>query len=65
MSPIVAILASCIVTFAIGYVFERIFLRPMGSGEIERPTEYAILVTFGLAFLPSILHPGPDLGSAR
>ncbi|MXX25668.1 MAG: branched-chain amino acid ABC transporter permease [Caldilineaceae bacterium SB0668_bin_21] len=50
VSPIVAILASCIVTFAIGYVFERIFLRPMGSGEIERPTEYAILVTFGLAF---------------
>jgi len=50
VSPLVAILASCIVTFAIGYVFERIFLRPMGSGEIERPTEYAILVTFGLAF---------------
>ena len=32
------------------YLFERIFLRPMGSGQIERPTEYAILVTFGLAF---------------
>jgi branched-chain amino acid transport system permease protein len=50
VSPLVAILASCIVTFVIGFIFERTFLRPMGSGEIERPTEYAILVTFGLAF---------------
>ena len=49
-SPIVAILASCVVTFIIGYSFEWIFLRPMGSGQIERPGEYAILVTFGLAF---------------
>lgn len=49
-SPLVAILASCAVTFAIGFIFERIFLRPMGSGQIERPNEYAILVTFGLAF---------------
>ncbi len=48
--PIVGILASCVVTFSIGYIFERIFLRPLGSGQIERPGEYAILVTFGLAF---------------
>ena len=50
VSPLVGIAASCAVTFAIGYLFERIFLRPMGSGQIERPGEYAILVTFGLAF---------------
>lgn len=50
LSPIVSILVACVATFIIGYVFEWIFLRPMGSGEIERPGEYAILVTFGLAF---------------
>ena len=49
-NPMIAILAACVGTFVIGLVFERLFLRPMHSGEIERPGEYAILVTFGLAF---------------
>lgn len=49
-SPVFALLAACVVTFFIGIVFERIFLTPMHSGEVERPGEYAILVTFGLAF---------------
>lgn len=49
-SPIIAILLACVITFVIGVVFERIFLQPMGRGDVERPGEYAILVTFGLAF---------------
>ncbi|MCB0033383.1 MAG: branched-chain amino acid ABC transporter permease [Anaerolineales bacterium] len=49
-SPIIAILLACVVTFVIGVVFERIFLQPMGRGDVDRPGEYAILVTFGLAF---------------
>lgn len=49
-SPIFAILAACVGTFLIGLLFERLFLQPMHTGEIERPKEYAILVTFGLAF---------------
>ncbi|RME58560.1 MAG: branched-chain amino acid ABC transporter permease [Caldilineae bacterium] len=48
--PLLLLLAACVVTFVIGVVFERIFLRVMNSGEVERPGEYAILVTFGLAF---------------
>jgi branched-chain amino acid transport system permease protein len=39
-----------VVTFAVGFVFERMLLRPMHLGKIERPGEYAILLTFGLAF---------------
>ncbi len=50
VNPLLAILAACVGTFLIGLVFERIFLQPMHSGEVERPGEYAILVTFGLAF---------------
>jgi branched-chain amino acid transport system permease protein len=42
-------LAGCIVAL-IGVVFERVFLRPMHQGKIERPGEYAVLVTFGLSF---------------
>jgi branched-chain amino acid transport system permease protein len=49
-SPIIAIIIALIVTFIIGVIFERLFLRIMNSGEVERPGEYAILVTFGLAF---------------
>ncbi len=48
--PVAALLAACVVTFAIGAVFERIFLSPMYGGKVERPIEYGILVTFGLAF---------------
>lgn len=44
------VIVAGVVTFIIGALFERIFLRPMARGEIERPSEYAILVTFGLAF---------------
>jgi branched-chain amino acid transport system permease protein len=50
INPLLAVLAACLVTFAIGAVFERIFLTPMYTGQVERPVEYAILVTFGLAF---------------
>ncbi len=48
--PLLALVAACLITFAIGTVFERIFLQPMHTGKVERPGEYAILVTFGLAF---------------
>ncbi|MCP4317743.1 MAG: branched-chain amino acid ABC transporter permease [Hyphomicrobiales bacterium] len=48
--PVVAVLAACAITFVIGGLFERIFLTPMYDGRVERPIEYAVLVTFGLAF---------------
>jgi branched-chain amino acid transport system permease protein len=50
LSPLVSIIAAALITFAIGVIFERAFLQAMNSGQVERPGEYAILVTFGLAF---------------
>lgn len=50
INPLAGIFAACVVAFVIGAVFERIFLTPMYSGKIDRPAEYGILVTFGLAF---------------
>lgn len=50
INPIVGILAACLITFVLGALFERMFLTPMYEGKIERPVEYGILVTFGLAF---------------
>jgi branched-chain amino acid transport system permease protein len=58
LQPLLAILAAGLVTFLIGVVFERLFLQPLARGEIERPGEYAILVTFGLAFFLQYLFTG-------
>ncbi|HIE56691.1 MAG TPA: branched-chain amino acid ABC transporter permease [Anaerolineales bacterium] len=50
LEPMIAILLAGATTFIIGVIFEKLFLQPMVKGDIERPGEYAILLTFGLAF---------------
>ncbi|MBT3556758.1 MAG: branched-chain amino acid ABC transporter permease [Rhodospirillales bacterium] len=50
IGPIAGIAAACIATFMLGAIFERLFLTPMYSGKVDRPVEYGILITFGLAF---------------
>ncbi len=50
LNPLIAVVLAGVATFIIGSFFEYIFLRPMHSGKIDRPGEYAILVTFGFAF---------------
>jgi branched-chain amino acid transport system permease protein len=65
LNPLVGIVIAGIGTAILGLVFEPLFLRPMHQGKIERPGEYAILITFGLAFLLenttlSIVGPFPQ-----
>jgi branched-chain amino acid transport system permease protein len=50
LNPFLAIILAGLVTFIIGLVSERLLLQPMAKGEIDRPAEYAILITFGLSF---------------
>lgn len=50
VNPIVGIPVAGLATMLIGFAFERLFLRPMHQGRIERAGEYAILITFGLGF---------------
>jgi branched-chain amino acid transport system permease protein len=50
LNPIAGIPIAGLVTLILGVVFERLFLRPIHLGKIERSGEYAILVTFGLGF---------------
>ncbi len=57
-NPFIAMLLAGIVTFLIGIIFELLFLQPMAKDEIEKPGEYAILVTFGLAFFLQYLMIG-------
>lgn len=48
--PIVGVLVACMLAFLLGAIFERLFLTPMYDGRVDRPVEYGILITFGLAF---------------
>ncbi|PJF39777.1 MAG: branched-chain amino acid ABC transporter permease [Chloroflexi bacterium] len=50
LNPVWGIIVAGFVTMAIGILFERFFLRPMHTGQIERAREYAILITFGFGF---------------
>jgi branched-chain amino acid transport system permease protein len=48
--PLLVVPIAGILVAILGIVFEILFLRPMHDEKIERPAEYAVLVTFGLSF---------------
>jgi branched-chain amino acid transport system permease protein len=50
INPIIGVPVAGLVTALVGFGFERLFLRPMHLGRIERAGEYAILITFGFGF---------------
>jgi len=50
LQPLLAVPLAGVLIGGLGLVFERAFLRPMHEGKIERPGEYAVLITFGLSF---------------
>ncbi len=50
LHPLLAVPLAGLIAALIGLAFEIAFLRPMHQGRIERPDEYAILITFGLSF---------------
>jgi branched-chain amino acid transport system permease protein len=50
LNPIFGVPVAGLITALIGFAFERLFLRPMHLGRIERAGEYAILITFGFGF---------------
>ena len=50
VNPIWGIPVAAFIVFIMGAIFERVFLKPMHEGLIERVSEYAILITFGFGF---------------
>jgi branched-chain amino acid transport system permease protein len=50
LNPIVGVPVAGLAAMLVGFAFERLFLRPMHMGRIERVGEYAILITFGFGF---------------
>lgn len=59
MLPIVGL-----ILFAVGVLFEKLFLAPIHEGRVERPDEHALLVTFGFGLFLAYAMLGV-LGSAR
>ncbi|MFQ6080171.1 MAG: branched-chain amino acid ABC transporter permease [Candidatus Bathyarchaeia archaeon] len=49
VNPFPALFVSVIVGFCFGAVVERLLLRPMNTGKVERKDDYSILITFGLS----------------
>jgi len=50
LHPLLAVPLAGLLAGLVGLAFEVVFLRPMHQERIERPDEYAILITFGLSF---------------
>jgi branched-chain amino acid transport system permease protein len=51
LPPPAAVLAAFAFLFALGIAIEWFLIRPVHEGRVERPDEYAIMITFGLAIL--------------
>lgn len=51
LPPVGAIVMACAVLFVVGMGIERLLIRPVHEGKVERADEYAIMITFGLAIL--------------
>jgi branched-chain amino acid transport system permease protein len=50
LHPLLIVPIAGLIAALLGLVFELVFLRPMHQERIERPSEYAILITLGLSF---------------
>ena len=51
LSPYIGLVAAFAVGAVVGYVTNAVFLRPVFQGRLERPGEYAIIITFILSQL--------------
>lgn len=47
--PVFAIVGAGAAIFVLGVVIERLLVEPVYSGKVDRPDEYAIMITFALA----------------
>jgi len=47
--PIIGVPLAAAALFVTGMVIEAVLVRPIYQGKVERPDEYAIMITFGLA----------------
>jgi branched-chain amino acid transport system permease protein len=51
LPPVLAVAVAALVLFATGMLIEILLVRPVYTGKVDRPDEYAIMITFALAIL--------------
>lgn len=51
LPPVVGVLFAVVTLMAFGMLIERTLVRPIALGKVERPDEYAIMITFALSVL--------------
>lgn len=47
--PVLAIAGAALAVFVLGVIIERLLVEPIYGGKVDRPDEYAIMITFALA----------------
>lgn len=58
LGPVAGIVGAIIAVFFVGLFVERALLTPFYSGKLERPSDYALLMTFSLSvFLMNVVIP--------
>ncbi|MGO4572681.1 branched-chain amino acid ABC transporter permease [Microvirga sp. 2TAF3] len=65
LPPVVGVVAAAAALLIFGALIERALIRPIHLGKVDRPDEYAIIITFGLSVLllnvaNSVFGPWPQ-----
>lgn len=65
LPPLFALLVAAVALFAVGAAIEWLLIRPIHTGKIDRPEEYAIMITFALSIFllnlaNSVFGPWPQ-----
>ncbi|HEY9549371.1 MAG TPA: branched-chain amino acid ABC transporter permease [Kiloniellaceae bacterium] len=65
LPPVIAVASAALVLMAAGAAIERGLIRPVHQGKVDRPDEYAIMITFALSvfllnFANSVFGPWPQ-----
>lgn len=65
LPPVVGVLAAAASLLVVGALLERTLIRPVYTGKVDRPDEYAIMITFALSVLllnlaNSVFGPWPQ-----
>lgn len=49
--PVFGVVAAALALMVLGGLIERLLIRPVHQGKVDRPEEYAIMITFALSIL--------------
>ena len=51
LPPIFGVVFAVVILMAVGVLVEQTLIKPIHTGKVDRPDEYAIMITFALAIM--------------